>query len=251
MSAMLLLLLLAPSGRAELAAADKIAAAARAETDIARRARGVEAALAAYDGVLRAHAKDRRLVPLVRRRRASLLLREKRVREALEEHDHIVTGRARRKDKARALVDGAALLVRMKRFEEAEKRYRRAIAEYPDLVATRAKALVARGRVLERLGRDDDAERDYRAVVRRCRSEAKYAIAAYDRLALLEIRRKRPRHARRWLYRCVGEFEPRAARGDRYGAYLSRLLGDMRAPRELTKALAAPGPHQPAPPERR
>ena len=44
------------------------------------------------------------------------------VEEAAAEHDRIVEGRARRKDRARALYDAAVLLRRLKRPKEAERR---------------------------------------------------------------------------------------------------------------------------------
>jgi tetratricopeptide (TPR) repeat protein len=231
------LLLLAPSGYDALKAADKLAAQARA-LDPPARGPAVAKALAAYEAVAAAHPKDRRLVPRVRRRKATLLRQEKRYNEALAEHDAIVKGRARRKDKARALHDGAALLERAGALGPAEKRYARAVEEYGDVDYVRAKASLARGRVLLALKRGKEAEACWRHVVDRCGDHAKVAIDAYDRLALLAIQRKNPKRAQRWIYSCVKRYEKRAARGDRYGAFLSRLLGDMKSPHKLTEALA-------------
>lgn len=232
----LLLLLLAPSPEElnkGLEEADKLAAQARVLEDDARK-KGVAKALKAYDALIALRPKDRRFVPRVRRRKASLLKREKRIEEALAEYDKILTGRARRKEKARALYEGARLLPP----KPAIKRLQRALAEYRDITANAAKSSLLLGKTYERLKRVSDAERAYRYVIDRCADEAKEAITAYDRLALLCIAHREPEQARRWLRTCVRRFEKRASRGDKYGGYISRLLGDMRAPRKLTEALA-------------
>jgi len=240
-SALIVILLCGPAGEEALKQADAAASVAKSEPDPRRRAVAIEAALNAYASVIEQHPKDRRLVPRVRRRRASLLKKEGRLREALEEHDRVLSGRSRRKDRAKALYDGAKLLEKMERLKEASDRYKRAAEEFPDVDGTRAKAVLARGRVLERLGNDEQAVRAYRFVIKKCGDEAQQAVEAYDRLALLEIRRGRTREAKRWIYACVRRYERRAARGDKRGAYLSRLLGDMRSPLALTKALGAVG----------
>jgi len=229
---LLLFLLLAPT----LEEADRLAAEARALEEGPKKDRAVDAALAAYAGLLAERPKDLKLVPRLRRRRAALLKHAGRPRAALDEYDAVVSGRGRRKDKARALYDGAAILERASDFGGAEKRLRRAIGEYGDVVRIRAKAAFALGRVLEKMVRPREAERAYRYVVTRCRDEAEAAIAAYDALALLAIRQKKPRAARRWLRECFTRYEKRATRGDRYGAFVSRLLGGMRAPGELAGA---------------
>jgi tetratricopeptide (TPR) repeat protein len=236
-TALLVALLLAPSGYEALTAADKLAAQARA-LEPPHRGPAVERALAAYEAVVKAHPKDRRLVPRVRRRKATLLRQEKRFNEALAEHDAIVAGRARRKDKARAIYDGASLLEKSGALQPSEERYAQAVKEYPDIDYVRAKASLARGRVLVRLQRGKEAEACWRHVVDRCGDHAKVAIDAYDRLALLAIARGDPKRARRWIYACVRRYEKRASRGDRYGAFLSRLMGDMKSPHKLTEALA-------------
>ncbi|MHC4224688.1 MAG: tetratricopeptide repeat protein [Planctomycetota bacterium] len=231
MTVVFLLVLLA-SPEEEVKRADALAA--RAGTlEGKERVRAVDQALEAYLSILKRHPKDRRLVPRLRRRRATLLKKEGRVKEALGEQDAIVRGRARRKDKARALYDGATLLERAKDFHNAEQRLRRALEEYPDITATRAKASLARGRVLEAMGRPKEAQKAYRYVVERCWDKAKEAISAYDALALLATREGRLDQARRWLKACTARYEKRASRGDRYGAFLSRRLGAMKAPREL------------------
>ena len=232
MTILLLLVLLANPEEEEVKRADTLAAHART-LEGKEREHAVDRALEAYRSILKRHPKDRRLVPRLRRRRASLLKREGRVKEALEEQDAIVRGRARRKDKARALHDGAILLERAKDYHKAEQRLRRALEEYPDITSTRAKASLARGRVLEAMGRPKEGKKAYRYVVERCWGEAKEAISAYDALALLAIREGRVDQARRWLRACTARYEKRASRADRYGAFLSRRLGAMKAPREL------------------
>ena len=74
-------------------------------------------------------------------------------------------------------------------------------------------------------------------MVEKCRDEAEAVIAAYDALALLAIAGKDVREAHRWLRECRGRFEKRAARGDRYGAFVSRLLAGMKAPAALARAM--------------
>ena len=226
---LLLLLALAPAGLDE---ADALAARARALEGDAKQA-AVAKAMAAYDAVLARVARDRRLAPRVRRRRASLLKSAGRTREALAEHDAIVAGRSRRADKARALVDGARLLADR---EKAVARLGRAIDRYPDEARTRAVAARLRGALLEDLGRPDDAARSYRLVVEKCRFEEKEAIAAFDALALLELERGRPAAARRWIERCLRAYEKRAARADGKGLFLGRQLGAMKAPAALARA---------------
>jgi len=227
-------LLLAPA-ESVLEEADRLAKLVRATDDPAGKAAAANRALDAFAAILRAHPKDRKLLPKVRRRRASLLATLGRVREALAEHDAIVEGRARRRDRSRALYDGAVLLQRAKDYAAAEPRLRRAIAEYPDVTSVRAKASLARGEVLEAMGRPRQAEKAYRYVVERCWDEAKVAIRAYDSLALLALGEKKPKTARRWLRACVKRYEKRAVRGDRYGAFLSRQLGAMKAPKQLAQ----------------
>lgn len=233
----LLLPLLAPTPTLE--EADRLAAEARALKDGAEKQRAVDAALAAYAALIADRPKDLKLVPRLRRRRAALLKHAGRPRAALEEYDAIVAGRARRKDRARALYDGARLLERASDFGAAEKRLRHAIEDYADVVRVRAKAALLLGQVLEKMARPKEAERAYRFVVARCRDEVEPAIAAYDALALLALRENKPRAARRWLRRCFAEYEKRATRRDRHGAYVSRLLGDMRAPAALAAGAAA------------
>ena len=196
--------------------------------------KAVDSALRAYDALIAKKPKDRRFVPRVRRRKATLLKREKRLSEALAEYEAIVSGRARRRDKARANYEAARLLPP----KLACKRLAAVMSGYPDLTSVVAQAGVLRGRLLEGLQLLVDAERAYRFVIDRCADEPKYAIDAYDRLALLCIACGDSVHARTWLRACVRRYVKRASRGDRYGAYLSRLLGDMRAPRALNEAAA-------------
>ncbi|MHC4973763.1 MAG: hypothetical protein ACYTG3_15670 [Planctomycetota bacterium] len=230
----LVLLFLLPAAPT-LEEADRLAAQARALDEGPQRSRAVDQALAAYAALIEKNPKDLKLVPRLRRRRAALLKHAGRPRAALAEYDAIVSGRARRKDKARALYDGARLLERAGDYGGAEKRLRRAIDDYGDVVRTRAKAALLLGQVFEKMARPREAERAYKYVVARCRDEAEPAIAAYDALALLAIRQKKPRVARRWLRECFAQYEKRATRGDRYGAFVSRLLGEMRAPAALLK----------------
>ncbi|MHC4163325.1 MAG: hypothetical protein ACYSUM_14445, partial [Planctomycetota bacterium] len=143
----LLLLPLAPT----LEEADRLAAEARALEKGPRKTRAIDRALAAYAGLLAERPKDLKLVPRLRRRRAALLKHVGRPRAALAEYDAVVSGRGRRKDKARALYDGAGLLERASDYGGAEKRLRRAIDDYGDVVRVRAKAAFALGRVLEKM----------------------------------------------------------------------------------------------------
>jgi tetratricopeptide (TPR) repeat protein len=235
MSGLLAVLLLASPVEEALAKADALAAAARAAPPEAQ-GKAVDEALAAYDRAIALRPKDEKLVPRVRRRRATLLRLAGRPKEALAEHDRIVSGRARRKDRARALYDGALLLEKGADFAAAEARLARVLEEYKDDVRTCAEAALARGRVLERMARPEEAKRAYRFVVGEFRDEAEAAISAYDALALLAIAEKDTRAAQRWLRECRERFEKRATRGDRYGAFVSRLLAGMRAPAALAQA---------------
>ncbi|MGH7338218.1 MAG: hypothetical protein ACREI7_11595, partial [Myxococcota bacterium] len=99
-----------------------------------------------------------------------------------------------------------------------------------DLVA---KAALERGKCLEKLARPKEAEAAYRLVVDKYADEPVPAIAAYDALALQALAQGRPDGAETWVEACANRYEKRAARGDRYGAFLSRLLGEMKAPGEL------------------
>ena len=236
MSGLLAVLLLASPVEEALAKADALAAAARAAPPEAQ-GKAVDEALAAYDRVIALRPKDEKLVPRVRRRRATLLRLAGRPKEALAEHDRIVSGRARREDKARALYDGAMLLEKGADFAAAEARLARVLEEHKDDVRACAQAALARGRVLERMARPEDAKRSYRFVVEKCRDEAEAAISAYDALALLAIAEKDTRAAQRWLRECRDRFERRATRGDRYGAFVSRLLAGMKAPAALARAM--------------
>ena len=241
-AAILTLLLLKEPGPAEqLEAADALAAQARA-ADEQRKPAAIERALDAYQALLDRHGRDRRLAPRIRRRRAGLLKHAGRPEEALREYDTIVEGRSRRKERARALYDGARLLERAGDFLAAERRLRRVAEEYPDVTSVRGKAALARGRVLESMARPKEAERSYRYVVERCWDDAKTAIAAYDALALMAIDQDRPGRARSWLRACADRYEKRAARNDRYGAFVGRQLGAMRAPRRLAEKEAESKP---------
>ncbi len=219
----------------ELEEADKLAALARVAAPEARE-KAVEEALRSYDALLAAHGKDQKFAPRVRRHRATLLKGVDRPLDALKEHDAIVAGRARRKDKARALCDGAALLVRAGDLHGAERRLARAIDEYGDVANVRAEASLERGRLLCRTGRTRDAVACWLHVVERCRDEEKIAIEAYDELALLAIEEGDAREARKWLRACTDAFGKRAARDDKQGKFLSRQLGAMKAPQRLAGA---------------
>jgi tetratricopeptide (TPR) repeat protein len=164
----LVLLFLLPAAPT-LEEADRLAAQARALDEGPQRSRAVDQALAAYAALIEKNPKDLKLVPRLRRRRAALLKHAGRPRAALAEYDAIVSGRARRKDKARALYDGARLLERAGDYGGAEKRLRRAIDDYGDVVRTRAKAALLLGQVFEKMARPREAERAYKYVVARCR----------------------------------------------------------------------------------
>ena len=212
MTALLAAMLLSTPVEEALAKADALAAAAKAAPP-EQQAKAVDEALAAYDRVI-----------------------EMRPKEALAEHDRIVAGRARRKDKARALLDGALLLEKGGDFAAAEARLARVLHEYGDDVRACAESALVRGRVLEKMARPEEAAKSYRFIVEKCRDEAEAVISAYDALALLAIARKDVREAQRWLRECRDRYEKRATRGDRYGAFVSRLLGEMKAPQALAQA---------------
>jgi tetratricopeptide (TPR) repeat protein len=239
MSLLAAVLLLATPVEEALEKADALAAAAKA-APADRQAKAVDEALAAYDCVLALRPKDEVLVPRVRRRRATLLRFAGRPKEALAEYDRIIDGRARRKDKARAFRDGATLLEKGGDFAAAEARLARVLDEHGDDVRECAEAALQRGRVLEKMARPADAAKCYRFVVEKCRDEAEAVIASYDALALLAIARRDFGEAQRWLRDCRQRFEKRATRGDRYGAFVSRLLADMKAPLALARAMGEP-----------
>ena len=90
---------------------------------------------------------------------------------------------------------------------------------------------------LETMARRKEAERAYRAVLDKCRDQTRECIAAYDALALIALRQGDSRRARKWLRACTKRFEKRATRADRYGAFVARLLGEMKAPRGLAAAM--------------
>ncbi len=238
MQAVLLLLFLAdpPAFARELERADALAAAARAETEEARRTPAVQAALDAYAALLATRPKDPKAVPRLRRRRATLLAAVGRGADALAEQDALLAGPSARYDRARALLEGARLLGKAGDVHAAEKRCARAVEEYGDEVSIAAQALLERGRCLKRLARPKEAEAAWRRITERFRDEVKAAVDAFDELAILEIEAGRRDKARGWLKACAAEYEKRAARGDRYGAMLSRLLGEMKAPAMLQRA---------------
>ena len=236
----LLLVLIAAGGTpspSEVAesAAELLAKRAR-QAEGAAKPIAIERALHAYAALVRESRKDRKRHPRLRRRRASLLRHAERLPEALAEHDAILAGRARRADKARALYDGAQLLRRLGRHEEAIKRLSRAIERYSDATRTRARASRLRGSIQEQLGRLRDAERSYRFVAEKCRFEEKEAIAAHDALALLALRNGDRRRANRWLNACLRTYGRRAAKKDKKGAFLSRQLAAMKAPSAIAAA---------------
>ncbi len=230
--------LLAAPVAEELKRVDVRADLARAMDPGPARDRAVDDALAAYRALLDRHERDLKLAPRLRRRRASLLKRVGRIEEAVAEHDRIVSGRGRRKDKARALYDAAELLRRLKLPDQAERRLAKALEDYRDIANVRAKALLARGEILREAGKTKQARRAWEELVRRCSDEAKTAIAGYDALAMLALDEGDPRRARRWLERCVRCYGKRAGKPDRYGAFLSRQLGEMRAPARLAEVEA-------------
>ncbi len=219
----------------QLRQADDLAAHARA-AEPAGKAAAVEAALKAYAALVELRPKDRKWVPKVRRRRAALLKHAGRVRAALAEHDAILRGPARRRDRARALHDGAGVLQKGGDFTAAVKRCHRVVEEFGDLGSVAAQACLLEGRCHEAMMRPKRAGRAYRVVVERYHAEAKHGIAAYDALALLAIEARQPAQARRWLRACAERYEKRAARKDKRGEYLSRLLGEMKSPARLAAA---------------
>jgi len=222
----------------ELKLADSRAGLAKALDPGEAKDKALAGALKAYDLLLKRYPKDLKLVPRLRRRRAGLFKHAGRIEEAIAEHDRIVEGRARRKDKARALYDAAVLLRRADRPAEADRRLVRALEDYKDIAGVRAKALLARGEILCSKGKTREARRVWEELTRRCRDEAKTAIAGYDALALLALDEGDAKGARRWLERCVRCYGKRAERADRRGAFLSRQLGEMKAPARLAEVEA-------------
>jgi hypothetical protein len=220
-----------------LARADALAALARA-ADEASRPKAVDEALRAYAALLESRPKDPETVPRARRRRAGLFLLLGHGREALAEHDAILRGPSARGDRARALVEGAAILAREGDFAAVEKRCRRAVEEYADERTWAAQAALERGRALVRLGRPREAEESFRLVHGRFGDEAKEAIASFDALALLLLSRGDPDRARALLRDCFERYAKEASGDGRRARYLSRLLGEMKAP----SALAEPPP---------
>jgi len=218
--------------------ADALAAAARAAGE-PEKPRAVEAALKAYADLIAARPKDPETVPRAHRRRAALFVLLGHGAEALREHDAIVDGVGSRYDKARALVEGAALHFREGAFAAAEERCRRAIDRYGDERSICAKAALERGRCLEKLSRPREAEASYRLVAEKHADQPKEAIAAYDALALLLVAEGDLERARAALRQCADRFGKEAAKGDRKGAFIGRLLGEMKGPEALAKAAAA------------
>jgi len=242
--ALLLALLLAPlpdEAAKPLDAADLLAARARAikgKTKENERARSTatQAALNAYAAALRVHGKDAKLAPKIHRRRAALLVSGGRLAEALAEHDAIPKGRSRRRDCARALFEGAAVLERMKQPAAAVSRLSQVLDRYSDVSRMRARAALRKGVLLEALGRPTAAGEAYRLVVKRCRAQEKEAIEAFDALAVLAIRSGNAKQAQRWIDACLRTYSKRATRGDKKGAFLGRQIGAMKAPLMIAKA---------------
>lgn len=234
-AALLALAVAAPPAERMLEDADRLAARARASPEEKREAAAKEA-LDAYSAILEAWPKDRETIPRARRRRAALLQHLGRVRDAIAEHDAILAGRARRKDRARALYDGAMLLAKAGDLHGAERRLARVGEEYGDVSSTRGKALLARAALLRDSGRAKEAQRLFQQAVHDCRHEEKLAIEAYDALALMALDAGDPASARRWIARCMDRYRKRAERGDKFGDYVARLLGDMKAPARLASA---------------
>ena len=178
----------------------------------------------------------------MRRRRAALLGSVGKISEAVGEHDAIIEGRASRYDRARALLDGAVLLERAGDRAKAAKRCARARERYGDEDSIAARAALLQGRCFEKMMKPKVAARIYREVTQRHREvtqrhrhRVKEAVEAYDRLALLALATKDTRRARRWLAACMDRYEKKAMRKDRFGRYVARLLGDMKAPGRLNE----------------
>jgi len=229
---------------AAIGAADKLAPQARAlpQEPPEPKKSAVDSALKAYAAIIARRPKDAKLVPRIRRRRASLLKHAGRTNEALQEYDAILKGRARRKDRAKAHLEAAKLLERKGDLQSADRRLKAAIEDYRDIVRVRAQAALARGRIQQALGHVKLAERCYRHVIGKCRDQAKAAIEAYDALALMAIAKNDAKHAARWLKRCAARYEKQATRKDKYGAMIARLLAGMKAPAALAQAQSAPPP---------
>lgn len=233
----------APREATLLESADLLAARARAvkgysDERVSARNVAVQAALGAYERAFRMHHKDAKLAPKIRRSRASLLVSARRYPEALAEHDAIVKGRGRRKDRARALFDGAVVLERMKQLEPAIARLTSALDRYPDVSRMRARSALRKGSLLEKVGRPDAARDAYRLVVKKCRAQEKEAIEAFDALAVLELRSENVKQAQRWVDACLKTYAKRATRGDKKGAFLGRQIGEMKAPAMIARAAA-------------
>jgi tetratricopeptide (TPR) repeat protein len=221
--------------------ADSLAAQARAikgdsEESARARAVAIQSALDAYGKTLRIHEKDAKLAPRIRRRRAALFVQASRYPEALAEHDAILKGRARRKDCARALFEGARVLERMKQPVAAIARLSRALDRYGDVSRVRARSALQKGVLLEAVGQRDAAANAYRIVVKKCRAQEKEAIAAFDALAVLALRNGDTKKAQRWIDACLRTYAKRATRGDKKGAFLGRQIGAMKSPVMLVKA---------------
>ncbi|MEE8106179.1 MAG: hypothetical protein V3T86_11655 [Planctomycetota bacterium] len=234
MIALWLFLLAATPQEDAMDAARELARAASAAPE-ETRAVLFQKTLDAYGAILKRWPKDRELIPKVRRRRAKVLQQLGKVREAIAEHDAVVTGRFSRYDRARALLEGAKIADKAGQAHVAALRCKQARERFGDEGSIISKALLLEAACFQKMSRPKQATRLYAELVDKHSDRAKEAVAAYDALALMEIDAGRLDRARRWLRRCAKRYEKRAARGDRWGLHVGRLLGDMKAPRALAE----------------
>jgi len=241
--ALWLLLVAATPQESAMDAARELARAASAAPE-ETRAVLFQKTLDAYGAILERWPKDRKLIPKVRRRRAKLFQELGKVRDAIAEHDEVVNGRFSRYDRARALLEGAKIADKAGQAYAAALRCKQARERFGDEGSIVSKALLLEASCFEKMSRPKRAARLYAELVDKHSDRAKEAVAAYDALALMEIRAGRFDRARRWLRRCTKRYEKRAARCDRWGLHVGRLLGDMKAPRTLAeKANASRNPN--------
>ena len=220
--------------RKALAAAAKLARVPRgSEAEFRRKA--FDSAIAAYEACADRFPKNSLLVAESQFRRAQILSKLQRSRDACDAYERAAEADAKTFG-ARAWLEKAHVERRDKRFSEALKSYRRAIQLPGERYNGLARLWV--GKTLMSLGRAADARSSFTQLAEDATVAPSLRLRAYDELAMVWVRERDADAAERVIRQAESTLAGEAAGESKAAKGLRRRLERMRSRRSLSKLRA-------------